>query len=460
MRRRLRVVFASLAAWSACAGCGSSAGQGAGDLNPTSQEMTALAALSPATLPPPPTDVSNRFSDDSGAAHLGQELFFDPSLSGRLLDSDNDGSPDTLGMLGQTGRVACSGCHLPNSGFVDTRSLGEAISLAAAWGLRKAPSLLDVGQEKLLMWDGRKDALYNQVFGPIESPLEMNSSRLFVAEVLATKYRSEYEPIFGTMPAFDDPTQFPALSADLTGCTPNAALTPTCSGTTHGMPGDHAEYDGMTAAQQDAVTRAVVNAGKAVAAYERKLACGPSRFDQWMHGSASALSASEIRGALLFIGKGQCSSCHSGPYLSDQKFHNVGLAPVQVNFSAPADTGDQGAIVGIAEAIANPLNTLGPYSDGTDGRLPQAATPAEAGAFKTPMLRCAADRPSFMHTAQIKTLAEVVAFFNQGGAFPEFGTSELSPLGMSADEEQDLVNFLLALSGPGPDASLLAAPSP
>lgn len=419
-----------------------------------------LDTLSPAVLPPPPRDVSNRFADDSRAAALGQALFFDPSFSGALLDLDNDGKSGTLGKAGDTGRVACAGCHVAGAGFLDSRSPGKQISLAAGWGLRKAPSLLDIGQDGLVMWDGRHDTLYNQVFGPIESPLEMNSSRLFVAEQLARNYRGSYEAVFGAMPAFDDPQTFPQLSPKLTGCQPKYPGSPksTCDGRFHGIPGDGAEYDSLSKANQQAVTLAVVNMGKAIGAYERKLACGPGRFDQWMHGDDGALDASEQRGAALFVGKAACVGCHSGPYLSDQKFHNVGLEPKPVGVVF-ADLSDTGASGGIAAAITDPLDIRGIYSDGDDGRLPTTVSPQLEGAFKTPMLRCVNLRPSFMHTAQIRTLAQTVAFFNRGGDGPGIdGKNELRPLGLSAQEQQDLVNFLEALTGPGPDASLQRAP--
>jgi cytochrome c peroxidase len=439
------------------AGASDAAGEAPDDVPPqfTQAELATLATLSPATLPAPGPDVSNRFADNPQAAQLGQKLFFETAFSGALLEGDDDGSPSTLGVKGQTGKVACAGCHVPSAGYLDDRSLGKQISLAAGWGRRRAPSLLDVGQAKVLMWDGRHDALYNQPFGPIESPVEMNSSRLFVAEQLYALYRSDYEAVFGPMPPLDDTTRFPALSATMTGCQPSTADTaPTCNGSEHGLPGDGAEYDGMASADQKAVTQVVVNMGKALGAYERLLACGPSRFDQWIQGQASALSASEQRGAQIFIGRGQCSGCHSGPYLSDQKFHNVGLQPVAVAVTF-IDANDPGAFAGLSAAITDPLNVKGPFSDGDDDRLPASVDMTLLGAFRTPTLRCASERPSFMHTGQLATLGQVVAFFTRGGdAFGYEGTREISPLSLSAQDQSDLVAFLAALQGPGAAASL------
>jgi cytochrome c peroxidase len=416
---------------------------------------TALATLSPATLPAPGADVSNKFADDPAAAAFGQELFFEAGFSGKLGDGDDDGSPNTLGVKGQTGRVSCSGCHVPVAGFLDNRTLGEQISLAAGWGRRRAPSLLDVGQAKLLMWDGRHDALYNQPFGPLESPVEMNSSRLYAAEQIYALYRVEYEALFGPMPPFDDTTRFPVITADETGCQPSTVdPQPTCNGTEHGMPGDKAEFDGLAPADQEAVTRVVVNMGKALGAYERLLTCGPSRFDQWMHGQDDALSQSEQRGAAIFVGPGNCVACHSGPFFSDQKFHNVGLQPTTVAVVF-IDEDDPGASVGLASAIADPLNVRGTYSDGDDGRLPTSVVSSDTGAFRTPTLRCSSRRPSFMHTGQLSTLDEVVAFFVAGGdLFGYPGANELVPLSLSLQDQEDLVAFLEALDGPGPPVNL------
>jgi cytochrome c peroxidase len=423
----------------------------------TEEELEALSTLSPAVLPAPPRDVTNDYADDARAAAFGQRLFFTPLFSGRLLDGDNN-LAGGLGRPGETGKVSCASCHVPDAAFTDTRSPSQQISLAAGWGKRKAPSLLDIGHAKVVLWDGRRDALYNQVFGPIESPVEMNSSRLYVAQQVFVHFDEEYEAVFGELPPLDDEARFPPISDVLTGCEPDLEPEAVCEGAFHGSPGDQAEYDGMTDDDQHAVTRVVVNVGKAIAAYERLLTCGTSRFDAWMRGDAKALSASEQRGAQVFV-QADCIRCHSGPFMSDQAFHNVGLAPASVA-SGFTDRDDRGALEGMAEALADELNSKGPFSDGYDGRLPDKVDPAWDGAFRTPTLRCVSQRPSFFHTGQVTSLAAVVDFFDAGGhAFGFYGTKEIEPLDLSDQDKSDLVAFLEALDGPGAAADLRVDPA-
>ena len=405
---------------------------------------------------PPPPDVSNRYGDDPAAATLGQKLYFETRLSGQLLDPDNGMLAGSLGTKGTPGLVGCTSCHVPMSGFVDTRSPGQQISLAAQWTARKAPMLLESGFVSLFNWDGARDSMWRQTIGVMEGNREFNSARLFVAEQVFQFYRGDYEASFGAMPELDDTTRFPTLAPANAGCIIGSAQDQYIC---HGLPGDGAEYDGMAPDDQTAVTRVMVNAAKAIAAYQRQLRCGASRFDAWIDGDDSALSDSELRGAALFIGKAQCTTCHSGPNLTDYQFHNAGLAPKHVA-QAFVDDGDNGAGSGLAGLATDPLNVQSEFSDGDDGRLPTSVPASMAGAFRTPSLRCDATHPSFMHTAQLRTVADVVAFFNAGGdpPGPYPGQSELMPLGLSDDEQADLTAFLSALQGPGPDAALLSAP--
>jgi cytochrome c peroxidase len=419
----------------------------------TAAEREKLLSLSPVAWPSLPSDPTNRFADDVGAAELGEKFFFDPSFSGKLLSTDHDGTPGSLGRPGDTGRVACASCHVRESGFSDTRSFQRQISLGAGWGRRRAPSLLDVGHSRVIMWDGRRDSLFGQIFGPVESVVEMNSSRLYLAEQIAERYAAEYEAVFGPLPPLADPARFPKLTASVTGCGPKHPTEPlpACDGPFHGSPGDRAEFDSMTAADQVATTTVAVNFGKAIGAFERRLSCGPGAFDAWIHGDPSALSRAAQRGAALFAGKAGCVTCHSGTFLSDEAFHNVGLAP-QIVQQAFIDSDDHGAASGIAALRSDPLNSAGRYSDGADDRIPRAVIPAMEGGFRTPKLRCVSSRPAFMHTGHLGTLEKVVEFFDRGGD-PSFypGTSEIHTLGLSRLERGDLVAFLKSLDAKSSD---------
>jgi cytochrome c peroxidase len=253
------------------------------------------------------------------------------------------------------------------------------------------------------------------------------------------------------------------MTAETTGCRTIAA--DNTGRDCHGMPGDGAEFDGLTVSDQDAVTRVWVNAGKAIGAYERRLECGPGRFDAWMQGDDEALDAAEIRGAVLFVGERSdgtafrgCHTCHQGPLLTDQGFHNVGLAPRGVGPAGSfLDPEDRGAVDGLAESLHSPLNVRGVFSDGDDGRLPASA--GGIGAYRTPSLRCVTLRPAYMHTGQILNLHDVVEFFAEGGSPSGYpGDSELEPLHLTEDEQADLTAFLHALEGEGPAEALRIEP--
>jgi len=409
--------------------------------------MARLLKLALPTQVSVPADSTNRFADDPNAAALGKKLFFDSRFSGPLLDEANTGQASTLGMVGDTGRVACAGCHVPANGrFDDNRTARGQLSLGAGWTHRRTPQLLDVGQASLLAWDGRRTTSYSVVFAVIESPLEFNSSRLFVAQQIAALYKSEYEAIFGPLPALD---QFPVLAAADAGCTKLPS-----DPTTQGCP--------KPGADDEAVTRVVANMGKAISAYNRLLTCGESRFDKWIRGDAAALTPEEQAGARLFVGKAACDGCHSGPYFTDQKFHNVGAQGSLVPFTGVDTRNDPGAATGLAHAHDDWLGPQGPFSDGDDGRLdqiPQDLSKLE-GAFRTPGLRCMENRKSFMHNGEYRSLENVMELLDAGQGHSGFvGTPETAPLGLTVEEKAQLVAFMLSLQGPGPDQSLRDPPT-
>jgi cytochrome c peroxidase len=313
--------------------------------------------------------------------------------------------------------------------------------------------LLEIASAPLYNWDGRRDTIWGQAIGVMESAVEFNSGRLLVAQQIFRLHRAEYETIFGAMPPLDDAQRFPQLEPLEAGCDAGPVETAAC----RGKPGDQADYDGMAEDAQLEVTTVMVNVAKAIAAFVRQLRCGPSRFEDWLDGDAEALSRSEQRGAALFVGSG-CVDCHTGPNLTDGKFHNVGLRPATVAV-AFTDTDDRGAAPALAALLEDPLNSEGEFSDGSRGVLPEALGSELEGAFRTPTLRCIAGQPSYMHTAQFASLEQVVRFFSRGGdpaGFP--GQNELLPLDLSEREQADLVAFIQALQGEGPAADLLGPP--
>jgi cytochrome c peroxidase len=97
-------------------------------------------------------------------------------------------------------------------------------------------------------------------------------------------------------------------------------------------------------------------------------------------------------------------------------------------------------------AQSDEVGSTSKYSDGDDGRIPATVPKGAEGAFKTPSLRCVADRPTLMHTGLVRSLDEAVAFFDRGGGTSDYpGTKEIAPLGLSPDDRRDLVEFLNVL---------------
>ena len=127
-----KTLLSSLVLAAACGACAGSGGKGTVGPQVGEEDDThkLLLALSPEKLPAPPPDITNAHLDDPRTAVLGKKFFFDTRFSGPLLDETNNGEPGTLGKQGETGKVACVSCHLPQSQFSDTRSSRGQISLS------------------------------------------------------------------------------------------------------------------------------------------------------------------------------------------------------------------------------------------------------------------------------------------------------------------------------------------
>ena len=380
-----------------------------------------------------PIDPSNAVERLPAAIELGQRLFADTRFSAN-------------------GAVSCASCHDPRKQFQD----GLPVSRGLGTGSRRAMPIVGVGHSTWLFWDGRKDSLWAQALGPLEDVVEHGGNRTRYARLLASNYSKDYESLFGAMPRLD------GLPRDAG---------------PHGSAAEKAAWAAMDPRQREAVSRVFANMGKAIAAYEKSLQHQPSRLDRYadaVEASRTAdlavLQPGEVRGLRLFIGKGQCVSCHNGPLLTDQQFHNTGVPPRD-----PARP-DLGRADATAKVRSDEFNCLGPFSDAKPGQCQELRfmvddDPALLGAFKTPGLRGVAQRAPYMHAGQLATLEQVVRHYIAaphaavghselthqhagGAAVPRH--AERAPIDLTDAEVADLVSFLGTLDAGA--ASFAAAP--
>ena len=381
-------------------------------------ERSTLASLWLGSLPPLPADPSNRFAHDPDAAALGQRLFFDPRLSAN-------------------GGVACATCHQPAKYFTDGLARGRAIGTSR----RNTISLVGAAYSPWMYWDGRRDSLWSQALSPLEDPQEHGGNRVQLAGLVYADraYRSAYERLFGPLQDFGDRVRLAPPGK------PGASLSP-----------------------EDAqlVSRVFANMGKSIAAYERLLRPGASRFDRYVEAvlaedqprQRQLFSPFEKAGLRLFIGKANCTQCHNGPLLTNNEFHNTGV------LSAPGQVPDKGRVDGVRIARADPFNCLGAYSDAAEadcGELMFTKTGIEVlGALRTPSLRNVEQTAPYMHAGQLITLEAVLAHYNEAPP-AMIGHNEAKPLNLSRREIKQLRAFLGTLNAaPATDARWLRPPEP
>lgn len=397
-----RVTFACAALVLLVTACG-----GGGQWSQAEQEK--LRALSLDSLQPLSPDPSNKYADDPRAATLGQKLFFDTRFS-------------------SNGKVACATCHLPGQEFQDGKPLANGVGTTT----RRTMTLVGTAYSPWFFWDGRKDSQWAQALGPLENPVEHGGNRTMYAHVIAAHYPGEYEALFGPLP---EVSKLPASA----GPVPDAAA--------------RAAWDAMTAQDRDEVNRLYANMGKAIAAYERKLMPGVSRFDRYVAAvvkndpqGQAVLNADEIAGLRLFIGRANCTNCHNGALFTNNDFHNTGVPAVA---SLPQD---DGRASGAPQALADEFNCLGPYSDAkpeqcAELRYIKVDAHEMERQFKPPSLRGVAERAPYMHAGQYKTLQDVLHHYSTAPSAPA-GHSELKPLNLSDQEISQLIAFLKTLSAP------------
>lgn len=394
------------------------AGGGAGPFD--EREIRRILRLSP--LPPPPRDPSNAVADDTRAVRLGERLFFD-------------------GRLSAGGTTSCATCHDPKRAWSDGRRHADG----EARFPRNVPSLRNSAYNRWFYWDGRADSAWSQALGPLEHERELAGNRLALLHLVAgdRTLRGEYQQLFGALPdGVDDPSRFPPAARPV----PNDPEHPL-----------HRAWAAMTDGDRHAANVVFANIGKAIAAFERGIAVGETPFDRMVaalrRGDSAAtreLSPAAVRGLKLFVGRGDCTLCHSGPNFSDGEFHDVGIA-LGANHRI-----DPGRHRGVVTLLASPFTRMGEHADGETPAAPVQFLEAQThqlGQFKTPTLRGVAETAPYMHDGRFDTLEQVVRFYStRDGASPlGHPTTLLQPLRLTEEEIADLVAFLRSLT-PSPAA--------
>jgi cytochrome c peroxidase len=362
----------------------------------TAAEWAKARRLSPLPLPPP--DATNALADDERAAELGHQLFFDPRLSPH--------------------GVSCATCHQPERGMSDGLPVGHTLAPVH----RHTMTIVNVAYYRWLTWDGARDSLWHQAVGPLESPKEMGSSRLYVVRAVMQHYGAALQRL----------AVLPAGWASMWRQLPTA-----------GQPGE-AAFDHLPPEQQVAVNRAFTVVLKCLAAYERKIVSGAAPFDRYVAGDKTALSLAARRGFQHFL-RLSCDTCHNTPLFSDDEFHNLGLPPVP--------EADQGRAAGLLRLQQSPLRGTGPYADGPpvvraeDYRVGQALI----GTFRTPSLREVAETAPYGHNGSVATLEDWLTHYVEVTTKPPAHmvgrlAPSLTPVRLTSQERAELIAFLQSLS--------------
>jgi len=321
--------------------------------------------------PLPPVDANPDNAPTDARLALGRALFFDNRISA-------------------TGTMNCATCHLPHQGWTVQTPLSPA---NPGWVERRnSPTLINVGYNEALIWDGRAWPLEKQAIGSTKNPVHKG------------------QDIEKLMAMFKEDEDLVKMFKEAYGSAPNAD-----------------DY------------------GKALAVFQRHfIVTGPSPFDRHAEGDTSAMDEAAVRGMSIFKGKGNCVACHNGPNFTDSGFYNIGLSHNPIL--------DDEVHQKVLKFDAKRTKNADWENIATDpGRYLITHEKSDWGRFKTPTLRNLEDTPPYMHDGRYWTLDEIIDHYDSGGDNTRNQDSRIKPLTLSEQEKQDLKAFLLALRGPLPD---------
>lgn len=351
-----------------------------------------------------PQDPTNPLSAEKVA--LGQLLFHETGLA-RDASMDGDGE----------GTYSCSSCHHAWAGFQANKQQGIGDG-GIGFGV--------AGEGRVFNPDYALDSIDLQ---PLRTPTAMNGAyqqvMLWNGQFGATGPNEGTDDIWppGT-PIWNNHFGHEGLETQAI-----AGLTVHRMVVDEDVCNDYTEYEGMFDdafpewPEENRYTERT--AGLAIGAYERTLLSNLAPFQLWLSGDTEAMTDKGKRGGAVFFGKGNCYSCHNGPALNSMSFHALGMNDMEGN-------GTYGAHPNLTANLGR-----GSFTGDTDDDYK----------FKTPQLYNLKDSPFFGHGGTFTSLRDVVEYKNAG--IPENGNvpgsqlaDEFVPLGLTADEIDDLVYFL------------------
>ncbi|HLZ28680.1 MAG TPA: cytochrome-c peroxidase [Chloroflexota bacterium] len=256
--------------------------------------------------------------------------------------------------LSHDNSVACSTCHHLDTGGVDR--LRFSIGIYGQIGGRNAPTVFNSGFNFRQFWDGRAATLEDQIDGPTANPLEMGSNWPEITRKLNAS--ADYSTTFARL------------------------------------------YGGPATA---------LSVKDAVATFERSLSTPNSRFDKFLRGDTTALTAVEVEGYDNFKSFG-CVSCHQGTNVGGNMYQRLGVV------EAPPPTSQ----------LMDDIGRFGVTGDVLDRHV-----------YKVPSLRNVAVTAPYFHDGSVSTLE---------GAVTLMGRYQLGRQLTSAEIER-LVAFLKTLTG-------------
>ncbi|HMS41121.1 MAG TPA: cytochrome c peroxidase, partial [Pyrinomonadaceae bacterium] len=362
-----------------------------------------------APLGPPPTVAGNQIT--AAKTSFGKTLFWDEQLS-------------------STWTVSCGTCHRPSAGGSDPRTnsntrnpgfdgvfntaddvfgspgvpLNNAdgtYSPSSIYGFgeqvtsRKSPTYLNAGVTfNGSFWDGRASTVFRD---PLTNQILLNDWGALESQAIVP-------PLSDAEMAHSN-RNWTQISEQLSSVKPLALA--------ENVPPSLIEWiDGRNYNElfQEAFGTPEITPSRialAIAAHERTIISDRAPIDRYS-ANIESLTAQEDRGRVVFE-QNDCTFCHSGPVLSNQNFHYIGVRP-QIE--------DKGR-----------GNVTGNSNDN--------------GRFKSPSLRNLELRAPYMHNGRFATIEEVVEFYNRGGDFTAANKDpRVRPLGLSVQQRADLVAFL------------------